>query len=90
MFDRLARAARSAKAAFLDPNVAPGEAERLWERAFDALMELGALERAVDLAKEDLVRDADSATLMKLKLERDILARTISSGELWGAGGAQH
>ena len=90
LFDRLSRAARAAKAAFLDPNLTPAEAERLGSQAFDALMELGALERAVDLAKEDLIRDADSATLMKLKLERDILARTINSGELWGAVGAQH
>jgi DNA primase len=84
VFDRLARAAQATKAAFLAPNIPPQEAQALWARAFDALMELGALERAVDLAKEDLARDADSATLMKLKLERDLLARAISSGEIWG------
>ena len=53
-------------------------------------MELGALERAVDLAKEDLARDADSATLMKLKLERDLLARAINSGEIWSGDTALH
>lgn len=83
VFDRLARAAQTAKAAFLSPGLTAREAEQLWARAFDALMELGALERAVDLAKEDLARDADSATLMKLKLERDLLSRSISSGEIW-------
>jgi DNA primase len=90
VFDRLARAAEATKAAFLAPNISPQDAQALWARAFDALMELGALERAVDLAKEDLARDADSATLMKLKLERDVLARAISSGEIWGSTEAVH
>ena len=90
VFDRLARAAQATKAAFLAPNISPQEAEQLWARAFDALMELGALERAVDLAKEDLARDADSATLMKLKLERDLLARAISSGEIWDSSAPVH
>ena len=85
VFDHLQRAAGRARAAFMEPGIAPAEARALWTRAFDALMELESLERAVDLAKQDVDRDGDFATLKRLKADRDLLSRAIGSGELWGA-----
>ena len=57
-----------------------GERARvLWRQAFDLLMNLESLERAVEAAARDLDRDHDSTTLMSLKTERDQLRRLINS-----------
>jgi DNA primase len=59
----------------------PDEAIRaLWSQAFDLLLRLTALERAVDDAKIDLVDDSDFQTLLRLKTERDAVKRLIDSG----------
>ena len=59
----------------------PEEAIRvLWSQAFDLLIRLTALERAVDDAKTDLVDDSDFQTLLRLKTERDAIKRLIDSG----------
>lgn len=75
-------AARSA-ALFLDPRLPEVRVIELWERAFDAFLSLKALDSAVQLAKSDLERDPDFATLRNLKIERDALVRAIGSGEIW-------
>lgn len=63
---------------------ATGErARQLWRQAFDLLMQLEGLERAVEAAARDLERDQDSTTLMALKAERDMLRRLINSD--WSA-----
>jgi len=57
-----------------------GERARvLWRQAYDLLMELEALERAVEGAVRDLDRDHDSSTLMNLKADRDHKRRLINS-----------
>ena len=57
-----------------------GERARdLWRQAFDLLMQLESLERAVEGAAQDLARDQDAATLMTLKGERDQLRRLLNS-----------
>jgi DNA primase len=81
VFDKLLRAAGKARAAFLDPELSEQQAKALWVNAYEALMHLDALERAVDQAKQDIDRDQDFATLSKLKAERDALSRAIASGE---------
>lgn len=81
VFDQLSRVAAMAKAAFLSPDVNEQQAKTLWAAAYEALMHLDALERAVDQAKQDIDRDHDFATLTKLKAERDALSRAISAGE---------
>jgi DNA primase len=81
VFDQLTRAADMAKAAFLSPGVGEAEARVLWSTAYEALMHLDALERAVDQAKQDIDRDHDFATLSRLKTERDALSRAISAGD---------
>ena len=54
-------------------------ARELWRQAFDLLMQLESLERAVEGAAQDLSRDQDAATLMTLKGERDQLRRLLNS-----------
>ena len=59
----------------------PAEAVRaLWSQAFDLLIRLTALERAVDDAKTDLADESDFQTLLRLKTERDAVKRLIDSG----------
>jgi DNA primase len=59
---------------------ATGERARdLWRQAFDLLMQLEALERAVEAAARDLDRDHDSSTLISLKTERDLLRKLVAS-----------
>ncbi|HEX3700599.1 MAG TPA: DNA primase [Phenylobacterium sp.] len=63
---------------------ATGERARtLWRQAYDLLMELEALERAVEAAVRDLDRDHDSSTLISLKADRDLKRRLINSD--WAA-----
>ncbi|MDB5496839.1 MAG: dnaG [Phenylobacterium sp.] len=59
---------------------ATGERARdLWRQAFDLLMNLESLERAVEAAARDLDRDHDSSTLVSLKTERDTLRKLLNS-----------
>ncbi len=57
---------------------ASGErARELWRQAFDLMMRLESLERAVEAAARDL--DRDSSTLVSLKTERDQLRKLVNS-----------
>jgi hypothetical protein len=57
-----------------------GERARLlWRQAYDLLMELESLERAVESAVRDLDRDHDASTLINLKADRDLKRRLINS-----------
>jgi DNA primase len=79
MLAELERDARRAGVAapFLD---ATGErARELWLKAYELLMELEALERAVEAATRDLDRDRDSSTLITLKADRDHKRRLLNS-----------
>jgi DNA primase len=81
---RLERDARRAgvSAPFLE---ATGErARELWRQAFDLLMRLESLERAVEAAAQDLPRDQDATTLISLKAERDQLRKLLNSD--WANG----
>jgi DNA primase len=82
--DLLAKLERDARRAgvaapFMDPTAARERARDLWRQAFDLLMRLESLERAVEAAARDLDRDHDSSTLMTLKTERDLLRRLVNS-----------
>ncbi|HEY0651360.1 toprim domain-containing protein, partial [Phenylobacterium sp.] len=85
--DDLARLEREAvragvSAPFLNET---GERARvLWRQAFDLLMQLESLERAVASAAQDLGRDRDATTLNTLKAERDHLRKLIHSD--WAHG----
>lgn len=54
-------------------------ARQLWRQAYDLLMELESLERAVEAATRDLDRDRDSSTLISLKADRDLKRRLLNS-----------
>ena len=54
-------------------------ARDLWRQAFELLMQLESLERAVEAAVRDLDRDQDFPTLVCLKTERDQLRKLIVS-----------
>ena len=54
-------------------------ARQLWRQAFDLLMQLESLERAVEASARDLDRDHDFPTLVSLKTERDTLRKLINT-----------
>ncbi|MFZ5721708.1 MAG: DNA primase [Pseudomonadota bacterium] len=86
--EELARVEREAgragvSAPFLREN--GDRARQLWRQAFDLLMQLESLERAVEAAARDLDRDRDATTLISLKAERDHLRRLLNSD--WAHGG---
>ena len=78
---RLERDARRAgvSAPFLNPTAARERTRDLWRQAFDLMLELESLERAVTVAVQDLARDGDSTTLNSLKSERDHLRKLLNS-----------
>jgi DNA primase len=89
--DDLARLARDASLAGVSAPFLKETGERarvLWRQAFDLLMELESLERAVAAAAQDLSRDRDSTTLNNLKAERDHLRRLLHSDWASGENGA--
>jgi DNA primase len=66
-----------------------GERARvLWRQAFDLLMELESLERAVAAAAQDLSRDQDVTALNSLKAERDQLRKLLRGDWANGEDGA--
>ncbi|MBI1197472.1 MAG: DNA primase [Phenylobacterium sp.] len=75
-------------APFLDPAAARDRARALWRQAFDLLMQLESLERAVEAAAQDLSKDGDATTLISLKAERDHLRKLINSD--WSHPDAEH
>jgi DNA primase len=80
VFAELKAAAGRAHAVFLDPATSDAEAQSQWATAFDALMNLQALESAVRTAKDDLEIDHDYETFKRLVTERDAMARLIGEG----------
>jgi DNA primase len=88
--EMLARMDRDASRAgvaapFLDPTAAREYARSLWRQAFELLMKLEALERAVEGALSDISRDPSAATALgPLKAERDHLRRLVNSDWLRG------
>jgi len=78
---RLEKDARRAgvSAPFLDETAARDRVRDLWQQAFDLLMQLDSLEKAVEAAARDLPRDQDAQPLMHLKAERDHLRKLVNS-----------
>ena len=80
-------AAASAKggvsAPFLDPALPPDEARALWEQAYRVVLDIAALDRAFADARDELAEGGDSATLIRLKGERDALLRQAQSGAVF-------
>ena len=79
----IARAAGKSGAPFLNADAPAEEARALWSQAFELLIRVTALERALEDAKADLERDPDIPTFMRLKADRDALRRAIRDGTVW-------
>lgn len=81
---RLARAAAHSRAPFLEAEREAEERAALWARAFEALRQLQALERALVMAKQDLASDPDTLAFRRLKGERDAWRREVRGGGAFG------
>jgi DNA primase len=77
----LQQAARLSGAAFLTGTLPEEKIQELWDQAFDVILQLVALERAIMQTKEDISRDPDFETLNRLKSMRDTLVRVVRSGD---------
>ena len=76
----IARAAASARAGFNAPDMPADRARADWSRAYDGLIRVAALERALTDAKSD--DDFDFDAFRAMKSERDLLKRRIASGDI--------
>jgi DNA primase len=88
LLSEIDKAALNAGAPFLKQDVSPKDARSQWSHAFDGLIRMAALERALLAAKSglgsgDVANGSDAASFMRLKLERDALRRAIKTGSLW-------
>ena len=82
------RAATHAGAPFFKPDVTLAAARSQWSYAFEALVRLDALERALASAKHDLAGGGGASALMALKADRDTLRRAIKTGTIWTTDGS--
>ena len=78
---RIDRIAGRAHAPFLEPDVTMEQAREHLIKAMDILLEVVALNRAVEEMKDE--DRFDSASFSALKSQRDALDRLLKSGELW-------
>jgi DNA primase len=88
LINEIDKAARSSGAPFLDPDFPLPAARTQWTRAYEALIRLAALERALSSAKAEMTEASGAGALMRLKTERDGLKRAIASGTIWEAAGS--
>ena len=84
----ISRAAARLDAPFLRDGVPIEEVRALWSQAFDALIRITALERAVSDAKIDAERDGDFSALFRLKSERDAERRAVRDGTAFASAGS--
>ena len=84
--EAVAWAAGRSGAPFLRPDAGPEEIRALWSQAYELLLRITALNRALGDARQDMERDVDLErepdflTYTRLKAERDAVERAIASG----------
>jgi DNA primase len=88
LLSEIDKAALNAGAPFLNQDASLADARSQWSHAFDGLIRMAALERALLAAKSGLgsgddANVSDAAEFMRLKLERDGLRRAIKTGTFW-------
>jgi DNA primase len=88
LISEIDKAARSSRAPFLDPDFPLPAARTQWSQAYEALIRLAALERALSSAKAEMTEASGAGALMRLKTERDALKRAIMSGTIWETAGS--
>jgi DNA primase len=82
------KAASKSGAPFLKEDVPPDAARFHWSQAFEVLVRMAALERAMSAAKAEPDEATSVAAFMRLKVERDALKRAIKTGTVWADGGS--
>ena len=84
MLKEIARAAAQYGAPFLAPDASIDAVRAPWSRLLGRLIQIAALERAVEDAKAELDRDPGAIRdVLELKAERDSLRREIGAGTEW-------
>ncbi|MEQ7154039.1 DNA primase [Brevundimonas aurifodinae] len=88
LMQQVDKAAAKSGAPFLSAALTRQEARDLWVETLELLMRLASLEKAVAAAKDQLGPGSGTTTLARLKSERDILRRAITTATNWGGGKA--
>lgn len=88
LLSEIDKAASKSGAPFLGSDLPPAVARSHWSHAFDTLVRMASLERALEAAKADMGEQTGAAAFMRLKAERDALKRAIRTGTLWADGGS--
>ncbi len=84
LLKEISRAAAQYGASFLAPGVPVDEVRSPWSRLLGRLIQIAALERALEDAKAELDRDPGAMKdVQNLKAERDALRREVGSGTDW-------
>ena len=79
------RVAGAIGAPFLDPKTDPHRARALWAACYEALVEIGDAERALEALRREAVTAGTLSATRDLRTRIDVLARQISGLEFWEA-----
>lgn len=82
LLSEIQKAALKSGAPFLSKDLSQADAHSSWLRAFNAVSRLTALERAINSSPERVGTDFYS----RLKVERDVLRKSIKSRQIWQDG----
>ncbi|WP_269515867.1 DNA primase [Brevundimonas subvibrioides] len=82
------KAAGKSGAPFLLSSLSREEATSLWSRTLELVIRLGALDKATEMAKQELGLRSGSDTFARLKAERDALRRAVNAETDWRGGRA--
>ena len=88
LLSEIDKAAVKSGAPFLNEDLPLQAARSHWSHAFEVLVRMAALERALSSAKAEFSEAAGAAAFMRLKAERDVLKRAIRTGTVWADGGS--
>ncbi|CAN5272725.1 DNA primase [soil metagenome] len=79
------RVAAAVSAPFLDPKMEPHRAKALWSACYEALIEIGDSERALDSLRREAVTAETLTATRDLRVRIGVLERRISGLEFWEA-----
>jgi DNA primase len=82
------RVAGAISAPFLDPKMDPQRAKALWSACYEALIEIGDSERALDALRREPVTTGALAATRDLRTRIGFLERQISGLEFWDTSSA--
>ena len=79
------RVAAAVSAPFLDPKMEPHRAKALWSACYEALVEIGDSERALESLRREAVTAETLTATRDLRVRIGVLERQISGLEFWEA-----